>query len=142
MITSIDHIVMTAADPDATIAFYCDVLGMELQSFQPADGSPARLALCFGNQKINLHDAASPYVPHARQPVAGAVDLCFLSDVPIADWQKRFAANDIALEHGPVEKTGATGPLWSVYVRDPEGNLIEISNQMPADSSAAHNTTV
>jgi catechol 2,3-dioxygenase-like lactoylglutathione lyase family enzyme len=142
MITSIDHIVMTAADPDATIAFYCDVLGMELQSFQPADGSQARRALCFGNQKINLHDAASPYVPHARQPVAGAVDLCFLSDVPIADWQDRFAANDVALEHGPVEKTGATGPLWSVYVRDPEGNLIEISNQMPADSSAARNTTV
>jgi catechol 2,3-dioxygenase-like lactoylglutathione lyase family enzyme len=142
MITSIDHIVMTAADPDATIAFYCDILGMELQSFQPADGSPVRPALCFGNQKINLHDAASPYVPHARQPVAGAVDLCFLSDVPIADWQERFAANDIALEHGPVEKTGATGPLWSVYVRDPDGNLIEISNRMPADSSAAHNTTV
>ena len=142
MITSIDHIVMTAADPDATIAFYCDVLGMELQSFQPADGSPARRTLCFGNQKINLHDAASPYVPHARQPVAGAVDLCFLSDVPIADWQERFAANDVALEHGPVEKTGATGPLWSVYVRDADGNLIEISNQMPADSSAAHNTTV
>ena len=142
MITSIDHIVITAADPDATIAFYCDVLGMDLQSFRPSDGSLARRALCFGNQKINLHDAASPYVPHARQPVAGAVDLCFLSDVPIADWQERFTANDVALEHGPVEKTGATGPLWSVYVRDPDGNLIEISNQMPADSSAAHNTTV
>ncbi len=138
MITSIDHIVMTAADPDATIAFYCDVLGMELQSLQPADGSPARRALCFGNQKINLHDAASPYVPHARQPVAGAVDLCFLSDMPIADWQQRFAANDIALEHGPVEKTGATGPLWSVYVRDPDGNLIEISNLMSAEYSAAN----
>ena len=85
MITSIDHIVMTASDPDATIAFYRDILGMELQSFHPADGSPARRALCFGNQKINLHDAASPYVPHARQPVAGAVDLCFLSDVSIAE---------------------------------------------------------
>ena len=133
---------MTAADPDATIAFYCDVLGMELQSFQPADGSAARRALCFGNQKINLHDAGSPYVPHARQPVAGAIDLCFLSDVPIADWQERFTANDVALEHGPVEKTGATGPLWSVYVRDPDGNLIEISNQIPADSPATQNTTV
>jgi catechol 2,3-dioxygenase-like lactoylglutathione lyase family enzyme len=111
---------------------------MELQSFQPADGSPTRRALCFGNQKINLHDAASPYVPHARQPVAGAVDLCFLSEVPIADWQQRFAAHDIALEHGPVEKTGATGPLWSIYVRDPDGNLIEISNLMAADHSAAN----
>jgi catechol 2,3-dioxygenase-like lactoylglutathione lyase family enzyme len=132
MITSIDHIVMTAADPDATIAFYCDVLGMELQTFQPADGSPARRALCFGNQKINLHDAASPYVPHARQPVAGAVDLCFLSEMPIADWQARFADHGIELEHGPVEKTGAAGPLWSVYIRDPDGNLVEISNLMPS----------
>lgn len=133
MITSIDHIVMTAADPDATTAFYCDVLGMELQTFQPADGSPARRALCFGNQKINLHDAASPYVPHARQPVAGAVDLCFLSEIPIADWQARFADHGIELEHGPVEKTGAAGPLWSVYIRDPDGNLVEISNLMPSD---------
>jgi catechol 2,3-dioxygenase-like lactoylglutathione lyase family enzyme len=137
MITSIDHIVMTVADPDATIAFYCDVLGMELQSFQPADGSPARRALCFGTQKINLHDAASPYVPHARQPVAGAVDLCFLSEMPIADWQDRFADHGIELEHGPVEKTGATGPLWSVYVRDPDGNLVEISNLMPAGGKSA-----
>ena len=133
MITSIDHIVMTVADPDATIAFYCDVLGMELQTFQPADGSPARRALCFGNQKINLHDAASPYVPHARQPVAGAVDLCFLSEIPIADWQARFADHGIELEHGPVEKTGAAGPLWPVYIRDPDGNLVEISNLMPSD---------
>ena len=133
MITSIDHIVMTSADPEATIAFYCDLLGMELQIFQPADGSPPRRALCFGQQKINLHDAASPYVPHARQPVAGAVDLCFLSDMPIAEWQQRFAAQGVPLEHGPVEKTGATGPLWSVYVRDPDGNLIEISNRMQPD---------
>ena len=135
MITSIDHIVMTAADLDATITFYCDVLGMELQTFQPADGSPPRRALCFGDQKINLHDAAAPYVPHARQPVAGAVDLCFLSGMLIADWQARFAAHGIDLEHGPVEKTGATGPLWSVYVRDPDGNLIEISNLMSTEGS-------
>ena len=113
MITAIDHIVMTAANVEATIRFYCDVLGMELQEFQPADGSPARKALLFGKQKINLHDAAAPYVPHARQPVAGAVDLCFLSDLPIADWQVRFAEHDIPIEHGPVDKTGATGPLWS-----------------------------
>ena len=106
---------------------------MELQTFHPADGSPARRALCFGRQKINLHDAASPYVPHARRPVAGAVDLCLLSDVPIAEWQQRFAANDVPLAHGPVRKTGAMGPLWSVYVRDPDGNLIEISNQMQPD---------
>ncbi|MGC6453316.1 MAG: VOC family protein [Candidatus Puniceispirillaceae bacterium] len=130
MITAIDHIVLTSADVDSTVAFYCDVLGMELQVFNPPDGSPARRALCFGNQKINIHAEAAPYVPHARRPVAGAVDLCLLSDMPVAEWQDRFADHGIALEHGPVAKTGAMGPLMSVYVRDPDGNLIEISNQL------------
>ena len=135
MITAIDHIVLTAADPDKTIVFYCDVLGMELQTFTPPDGSQARRALCFGNQKINIHEAGAPYVPHARNPVAGAVDICLMSDVPVADWHCRFADHGIAIEHGPVAKTGAMGPLWSVYVRDPDGNLIEISNQTdPPDS--------
>ena len=69
-------------------------------------------------------------MPHARAPVSGAVDICLLSDHPIADWQHRFAEHGIAVEHGPVAKTGAAGPLWSVYVRDPDGNLIEISNQL------------
>ena len=130
MITSIDHIVMTAADPDATIAFYCDVLGMELQSFQPADGSPARRALCFGNQKINLHDAQAPYIPHAKTPIPGSLDLCFLSEVSVEQWITVFAKHKISIENGPVQKKGATGPLMSVYVRDPDGNLIEISNQL------------
>lgn len=130
MITAIDHIVLTSADVDRTVAFYCDVLGMELQVFTPPDGSPARRALCFGSQKINIHTESAPYVPHARQPVSGAVDLCLLSDLPVAQWQERFAAHDVPLEHGPVAKTGAMGPLMSVYVRDPDGNLIEISNQL------------
>ncbi len=130
MITAIDHIVLTSADVDKTIAFYCDVLGMELQTFSPLDGSAPRTALCFGYQKINIHDGAAPYVPHARNPVSGAVDICLLSDHPVVDWQRRFADYGIAVEHGPVVKTGSTGPLWSVYVRDPDGNLIEISNQL------------
>ena len=129
MITAIDHIVLSSTDPERTIGFYRDVLGMSLQTFTPPDGSAPRRALCFGHQKINIHDAGAPYVPHARNPVAGAVDICLLSDVPVADWQRRFADHGIAVEHGPVAKTGATGPLWSVYVRDPDGNLIEISNQ-------------
>ena len=82
MITAIDHIVLTSADVDKTIAFYCDVLGMELQTFSPPDGSAPRCALCFGRQKINIHDGAAPYVPHARNPVSGAVDICLLSDYP------------------------------------------------------------
>jgi len=129
MINAIDHIVLSSADPEKTIGFYCDVLGMTLQTFAPPDGSAPRRALCFGRQKINIHDAGAPYVPHARNPAAGAVDICLLSDVPVADWQRRFADHGIAIEHGPVAKTGAMGPLWSVYVRDPDGNLVEISNQ-------------
>ena len=130
MITAIDHIVLTSADVDKTIAFYCDVLGMELQTFNPPDGSAPRRALCFGRQKINIHDCVAPYVPHAGNPVSGAVDICLLSDHLVADWQRRFADHAIPVEHGPVAKTGATGPLLSVYVRDPDGNLIEISNQL------------
>ena len=130
MITAIDHIVLTSADVDKTIAFYCGVLGMQLQTFSPPDGSTPRRALCFGHQKINIHDGAAPYVPHACNPVSGAVDICLLSDHPVADWQHRFAEHGIAVEHGPVAKTGAKGPLLSVYVRDPDGNLIEISNQL------------
>ncbi len=128
MIKSIDHIVLTAENIDKTIQFYCDVLGMTLERFRPADGSPERLALCFGTQKINLHQAFSPYVPHAKNPISGAVDMCFLSDVSVDDWVKIFTEQSIPIEAGPTAKTGATGPLWSVYVRDPDGNLIEISN--------------
>ena len=128
MIKSIDHIVMTAQNVDKTIQFYCDVLGMTLERFTPADGSPERLALCFGSQKINLHQAFSPYVPHAKNPISGAVDICFLSDVSVDDWINIFTEQSIPIEAGPTAKTWATGPLWSVYVRDPDGNLIEISN--------------
>jgi len=128
MIKSIDHIVLTAQDTDKAIKFYCDVLKMKLERFTPADGSPDRLALCFGAQKINLHQASSPYVPHAQNPVSGAVDICFLSDVSVDDWIKIFIEKSVPVEAGPTAKTGATGQLWSVYVRDPDGNLIEISN--------------
>ena len=130
MIKSIDHIVLTAQDIEQTISFYCDVLGMHLEAFIPLDGSPARQALKFGNQKINLHDASAPYVSHAKNPTSGAIDICFLSDLPIQDWIRRFELHNIPIENGPVQKTGATGPLMSVYVRDPDGGLIEISNQI------------
>ena len=124
MIKSIDHIVLTASNMKRTAAFYCDALGMELQQFTPPDGSADRLTLLFGQQKINLHDAAAPFSPHARIPTAGALDLCFLSDVGLAD----LAAHGIAIEQGPIRRTGATGPINSIYVRDPDGNLVEIAN--------------
>ena len=100
-----------------------------MQNFSPLDGSADRLAECFGAQKINFHDAASPYMPHARCAVPGAVDICFLSDMSIEDWCIRFSEFSLPIEDGPVAKTGAVGSLWSVYVRDPDGNLVEISNQ-------------
>ena len=128
MIKSIDHIVLTAQDIEKTIKFYCGVLGMTLERFTPAASSSERLALCFGCQKINLHQASSPFIPHAQNPISGAVDICFLSDTPIEEWVKIFTQNSIPVEEGPIAKTGATGPLCSIYVRDPDGNLIEVSN--------------
>ena len=127
---SIDHIVLTASDMDKTISFYCDVLGMTLEDFTPSDGGEARKSLNLGDQKINLHDAKSPYKPHANNPVSGAVDICFLSSTTIEEWQNIFSENNVVIEGGPVQKTGATGPIMSLYVRDPDQNLIEISNKI------------
>lgn len=109
------------------MAFYCEVLGMRAETFQPADGS-VRTALLFGAQKINLHDAAAPFAPHAAQVAAGSADLCFLSAVPVADWITHFNDHGVTVEEGPVRRTGATGPILSVYLRDPDGNLIEVAN--------------
>lgn len=127
-IQSIDHIVMQAADVAATVAFYTEIMGMEHSEFQPPTGGPVRQSLHFGNQKINLHNASSPYIPHAKNPVAGSVDLCFITDQPLGDWQQHFVNHGVEIEDGPVRKTGANGPLLSIYIRDPDDNLIEISN--------------
>ena len=127
-ISSIDHIVMTVADMSKTIDFYCSVLGTTMVEFVPPAGGPARKSLHFGKQKINLHDAASPYVPHAKAPQAGSIDLCFISTQSLDDWQRHLANHDVSVEEGPVRKTGANGALMSLYIRDPDGNLIEISN--------------
>jgi len=126
-IASLDHLVLTVADIAATLAFYCQVLGMEHEVFQPADGS-SRHALKFGTQKINLHEAVRPFAPHAVQPTPGSADLCFLSDTPLPDWQAHLNEMGIPIVQGPVSRTGARGPILSLYVRDPDGNLIEISS--------------
>ncbi|MBE0414567.1 VOC family protein [Yoonia sp.] len=126
-IRALDHLVLTVTDIDRTVAFYCDVLGMVAEQFQPVDGSP-RWALKFGAQKINLHPAAAPFDPKARVPQPGSADLCFLSDTPLADWQAHFDAYGVSPEQGPVARTGATGPIVSLYIRDPDGNLLEVSN--------------
>ena len=125
---AIDHIVMTVANMSKTIDFYCSILGTKIVEFVPPTGGPARKSLHFGKQKINLHNAASPYLPHAKAPQAGSVDLCFISEQSLDAWQAHLANHDVSIEDGPVRKTGANGALMSLYIRDPDGNLIEISN--------------
>lgn len=126
-ISSLDHLVITAEDLQATLDFYTEALGMAHQPFAVADGT-TRHALAFGAQKINLHEAGSEFLPHAAKPGPGTADLCFLSEMPIAEWQAHLAALNIEIEEGPVARTGAQSPLLSIYLRDPDGNLIEISN--------------
>ena len=122
-IDRLDHFVITVKDIDATIAFYEKVLGMQAVTF-----AGGRRALSFGQSKINLHDAAKPFVPHARQPLPGTADVCFITMTPIAEVIAHLKQCGIAIEQGPVPKTGALGPITSVYFRDPDGNLIEVSN--------------
>lgn len=128
-IESLDHLVLTVANIDVTARFYEDVLGMTAEQFFPADGS-RRVALKFGQQKINLHAAGAEFEPKARQAKPGSADLCFLSKVPLAAWQAHLQSLDVPVEEGPVRRTGATGPLMSIYIRDPDGNLIELSNAL------------
>ncbi|MBR9972320.1 VOC family protein [Magnetospirillum sulfuroxidans] len=123
MIASLDHLVLTVADIEASIGFYSTVLGMERVSF-----AGGRTALAFGQQKINLHLKGHEFEPKAKVPQPGSADLCFVAAVPLTAVQARLAAHAIAIEAGPVARTGAVGPIMSVYVRDPDDNLIEISS--------------
>lgn len=123
---AMDHLVLTVRDIDATRGFYTDVLGMTDEAFQPADGS-TRWALKFGKQKINLHAAGKEFDPKARHPTPGSADLCFLTRGSIEAWQAHLAELGVPVEEGPVPRTGAMGPILSIYIRDPDGNLIEIS---------------
>ena len=125
-LTSLDHLVLTVADVPATTTFYVDVMGMTAQTFAAADGS-LRTALAFGVQKINLHPAAAPFAPAASRPMPGSADLCFLTDAPLSEWQAHFAVRGIVVVEGPVRRTGAAGPIVSLYIRDPDGNLIEVA---------------
>ena len=123
---TLDHLVLTVADPAATAAFYETVLGMRREIFHPADGT-TRIALKFGAQKINLHAAETPFAPHAERPAPGSADLCFLTSAPLEAWQAHLDEQTVPVICGPVARTGATGPIRSIYIRDPDGNLIEIA---------------
>lgn len=129
MIDSLDHLVLTVRDIDATLRFYESVLGMQAMRFTAKDGS-ARMALSFGHQKINLHQQGNEFEPKADRPTPGSADLCFLTVKPLAEVIAHIVAQNVAILEGPVQRTGATGPILSIYVRDPDGNLIEISNRL------------
>jgi catechol 2,3-dioxygenase-like lactoylglutathione lyase family enzyme len=122
-IDHLDHLVLTVASIDATCDFYARALGMAVETFG-AD----RKALRFGDQKINLHQAGHEFEPKALRPMPGSADLCFIAATPLAEVVAHLQALGIAIEEGPVGRTGATGPIRSVYLRDPDANLIEISN--------------
>lgn len=120
----IDHFVLTVADIAATCAFYETALGMAVVEF-----GNGRKALSFGGQKINLHQKGREFEPKARLPTGGSADFCLTTTVPLDRVVAHLRARGIAIEEGPVVRTGARGPLLSVYVRDPDGNLVEIANE-------------
>jgi catechol 2,3-dioxygenase-like lactoylglutathione lyase family enzyme len=124
-IDRLDHLVLTVADVDATVAFYARVLGMAAVTF-----GGGRRALAFGAQKFNLHQAGREFAPRARRPTPGSADVCLITATPLADAMAHVRACGVEIEEGPVDRTGATGPLRSFYFRDPDGNLIEVSNAL------------
>ena len=126
-IDSLDHVVLTVRDIGATTSFYSKALGMEIVTF-----GNGRKALSFGAQKINLHPHTREFEPKAQHPTPGSADLCFITSVPIPEVIRHLAACGVAVIEGPVQRTGATGPILSVYLRDPDLNLIEISNRIQA----------
>ena len=128
-VTALDHLVLTVTDIAATCVFYTGVMGMTADTFQPADGT-TRWSLGFGPQKINLHQKGAEFEPKAAQPAPGSADLCFLTDTALEDWIVHLSAHNIVVEQGPVPRTGATGPILSLYIRDPDANLIEISTPL------------
>jgi len=124
MIDHLDHIVLTTARTGECIDFYTRVLGMKLERF-----GQGRMALKFGVQKINLHEKGREFEPKATVALPGTLDICFIASLPLDDVIARLAACNVPIIEGPVMKTGAQGPIRSVYVRDPDGNLVEISER-------------
>jgi len=125
MIDHIDHIVLTTRDREGCARFYTQVLGMQLESFRTP--TETRWALKFGQQKINLHEWGREFSPRAHVAAPGTLDLCFIASVPLDEVIRRLEKEGVRILEGPVMKTGAQGPIRSVYVRDPDLNLIEIS---------------
>ena len=121
----LDHLVLPVSDIDAIAMFYTTYLGMEKRTF-----GDDRVALHFGDQKINLHPAGWDYEPKARVSIAGSADLCFIVSESVESLQTKLVQLGVEIIEGPVVRTGANGPLRSIYIRDPDGNLIELSNRV------------
>jgi catechol 2,3-dioxygenase-like lactoylglutathione lyase family enzyme len=121
----LDHLVLTVANIGRTRDFYEQVLGME-----PVVFGEGRHALAFGAQKINLHEAGQEFEPKASVLTTGSADLCFLTNASVAEVVEHLEANSVEIIEGPVRRTGATGPIMSVYFRDPDGNLLEVSGRL------------
>ena len=130
-VEKIDHVVITVKDLNKTIDFYTNALGMKLEKFSSSlDNNQIRYAVSFGFQKINIHEEIKPIKPNALNSSSGSMDICFISKNKINDWVHHLVKKGINIEIGPERKTGALGPILSIYIRDPDFNLIEISNQL------------
>ena len=121
----IDHLVLTVRDISLTVEFYVQVLGMRPVTFQGG-----RLALAFGRQKINLHQAGREFDLKAMNPTPGAADICVITETPMADVVDHLAVCGVTIEEGPVQRAGAEGLILSVFFRDPDGNIIEVANSV------------
>lgn len=125
---TLDHLVITVQNIEQTCSFYKAVLG--IPSVQFGNG---RTALQLATQKINLHPAASPIHPHAQHPTPGSADICLITDTPLAHLIEAFQNQGVAIVAGPVDRIGAASHLSSIYIRDPDGNLVELANRCPVD---------
>jgi catechol 2,3-dioxygenase-like lactoylglutathione lyase family enzyme len=127
-ICKLDHLVLTVRNIDTAAAFYEKVLGLRREVF-----GNGRVALKFGDQKINLHDFNDSIKPKAKYPTAGSADVCFITTTPLVDAMEQVRRHGVPIIEGPVERTGATGPILSFYFRDVDQNLIEVANELSAD---------
>jgi len=130
MIKHLDHLVLTTRNIDECVYFYKNILGMELETFFDGNLKVERKALKYGMQKINLHVYGKEFEPKAKHPTPGSLDLCFISEIPLEKFIELFNEKKIKILEGPVERTGASSLLRSIYVRDPDQNLIEISEEI------------
>ncbi len=127
-IDRLDHLVLTVKDINATCNFYTNVMGMEVVTF-----AGGRQALVFGEQKINLHEHGGEFEPKALHPTPGSADLCFITTVPLSEVARHIQSCGVEIIEGPVQRTGAVGKIMSIYLRDPDRNLIEVSNYEKSD---------